>query len=246
MCHCTPTKPGRTSQSQVGVLESHRRHLFPNTMDNVEETENEDLEVVDTEDTDNGETEGEETDGEASKEAKESKKGKKAWKILRMPRNYWKEVKSLEQILMDENSAVSRVPKEKDEVIELIMAQPCLIFARGIKIAGKKIEKKEGKELKRFLGVQKILEALAGGDEEVSLLVISMEGAQECVEVIVLGDWEGGQEDGTVLALKKRGEAAPEGEEEEGERKTKKFAKMPRGKAKKVAGSILTQLLVKM
>ena len=104
---------------------------------------NEDFEVVDTEDTDSGVTEGEDTEGEATKVAMESKKGKKALRILRMPQNYWKKVKSLEQSLMAENIVVSRVPKEKDEVLELIKAQPCLIFARGIKIGGKKIEKKE-------------------------------------------------------------------------------------------------------
>ena len=201
--------------------------------------------MVDSEDTDNGETEGEDTEGEATEVARESKKGKKAWRIIRMPQNYWTEVKSLEQILM-KNSPVSRVPKEKDEVMELINTQSCLIFARGIKIGGKKIEKKEGKELRRFLGVKKILESLAGGDEDVSLLVISMEAGQEGVGVIVLGDWEGGEEDGTVVSLKKKGEGGPEGEEEEGESKTKKFVKMPRRKAKKVAGSILAQLLVKI
>ena len=220
-------------------------------MASMEENNAESFEDVETEDTETEIAEGEnsedeDTEVENNDEATDPKdKDKKKRKMMRMPQKYWKDIKGIEQSLQDENVVVSKIEKEKEEVIDMIKMHPCIIFASGMKIAQKK--RAEAKEVRRFIGTKKILEALESGEDEVALVIIILVEGMPEVEVVVFGDWEGKEGEGAVVAFKKRGSGDLEGTEEVTKKKEKKkFCKMPKGKAKKMAQSILTKIKANM
>ena len=189
--------------------------------------------------------------------------------MIRMPEEYKVQVKELERRLTEQEMGVASNVLSKEELVAVVKKQPGILFARGIAIAGEKLE--GDANVWRIMDAKRVLE-MATEEEEVALLFIPTTGEEneEVIGTQMTGNWKG-KEGPTIVAFKRRGwgekggrrerglvdeEQRRRGAEEGGRKRMRgegglRFGKregmrmgsmMPRRKAKMLAGGILERI----
>ena len=134
--------------------------------------------------------------------------------MIRMPEEYKVQVKELERRLTEQEMGVASNVLSKEELVAVVKKQPGILFARGIAIAGEKLE--GDANVWRIMDAKRVLE-MATEEEEVALLFIPTTGEEneEVIGTQMTGNWKG-KEGPTIVAFKRRGWGEKGGRRERG------------------------------